>query len=109
MNRQEERRHAPRVNNAFAFYVADYDEVSFPDSRDFRPAEGRDVSTTGISFIRDEPAELGQKLIIVAPANAAICVVACVVRCTEVVDEYRHLGKYIVGCALERRIQRDSE
>lgn len=103
MSNQAERRDAPRVNYDMTLHVARYDGENFPQRDQFTHVEGRDISTTGISFVTDAPAMPGDRMIVVARTDAVICVIARVIHCQEVPGA--QLG-YVVGCVLERRIDR---
>lgn len=100
----QERRDAPRVGYGLTLYVAPFDGENFPRRDQFVEVEGRDISTTGISFLSDEPATPGDKLVIVARNDAVVCVTARIIHCQEVPAATS--CAYVVGCVLERRIAR---
>jgi hypothetical protein len=104
MSESVERRNAPRVAYDLTLFVAAYDGEKFPPRDQFVEVEGRDISTTGISYLSNSPAIPGSQLVIVAQSDAMICVTARVIHCQELPCMP---NRYSIGCVLERRVDRN--
>lgn len=98
-----ERRDAPRVDYKWTLHVAPFDRENFPRRDQFSEVEGRDISTTGLSYVSHVAAKPGDRLIVVARSEAVVCVTARVVHCQEIPGTP---CSYMVGCVLEGRIDR---
>ena len=103
MSDHTERRDAPRVQYEWTLHVAPYDRETFPRRDQFTEVEGRDISTTGVSYVSTEAAKPGDQLIVIARSNAVIRVTARVIHCQEIPGAP---CSYVVGCVLEGRIDR---
>jgi hypothetical protein len=105
MGHEAERRHAPRVPYGLSLHVAPYDGESFPEFDVFESVKGKNISTTGISYVSAAQATIGQQVVVLARADAAFCVQARVIHCQEVPGVS---SQFIVGCVLERRLCRNA-